>query len=131
MAASFAYMGFGGEGVQVRDVLHVFDLYRLIKIQLENMERLSGRTYNVGGGNAHSTSLRELTALCAKVTGKKLDIGSDPGTRGADIPYYITDNDVVTAETGWRPERSMPEIVDDIVRWLTDNKSMLESVMKA
>ena len=28
-----SYMGFGGEGLQVRDVLHVADLYELIRIK--------------------------------------------------------------------------------------------------
>ncbi len=45
------YTGFGGQGKQVRDVLHVHDLFDLLLLQLESPERWDGRVYNVGGGN--------------------------------------------------------------------------------
>ena len=45
------YTGFGGQGKQVRDILHVHDLFDLLLLQLEAPERWDGRVYNVGGGN--------------------------------------------------------------------------------
>ena len=56
-----SYMGFGGHGLQVRDVLHVDDLYDLIVRQLNGLNEYSGSLFNVGGGMASSVSLRELT----------------------------------------------------------------------
>jgi CDP-paratose 2-epimerase len=90
-----AYTGFGGYGHQVRDVLHVADLLDLICRQIDAFERHSGKTYNVGGGLALSVSLAELTALCAARTGERLELGSDPTTRPADIRYYVTDTAAV------------------------------------
>jgi CDP-paratose 2-epimerase len=48
------YIGYKGEGLQVRDILHVEDLYKLLCIQLKNMKEHRGKIYNVGGGPLQS-----------------------------------------------------------------------------
>ena len=40
-------MGFGGYGLQARDVLHVDDRYDLITRQLAGLDAYSGRLFNV------------------------------------------------------------------------------------
>ena len=64
--APLSYNGFGGAGLQVRDALHVDDLYRLIRDQVVQMPAHSGKTYNVGGGAECSVSLAELTEACVE-----------------------------------------------------------------
>ncbi len=125
-----SYMGFGGHGHQVRDVLHVDDLYDIMALQLADLDRWDGSLFNVGGGHAISVSLRELTALCVGAGGKSLDIAGVAETRDADIPYYVTDHGRVTAATGWTPVRGMERIVDDIARWLVDNRVRLEPILR-
>jgi CDP-paratose 2-epimerase len=124
-----SYMGFGGRGLQVRDVLHVDDLYDLIVVQLNRLDELSGRVFNVGGGMAISVSLRELTAICQKLSGRSIAIGQVPETRGADIPYYVSDCAAVTGATGWQPKRSLQQLLDDVWRWLNDNRAQLEPIL--
>lgn len=119
------YMGFGGRGHQVRDLLHVDDLYALLRLQMANLDRLSGRVFNVGGGNEVSVSLRELTSLCERISGRVVVMASDPVTSEADVPYYITDNNQVTAATGWKPVRLPETILADIHFWLNDRRDML------
>jgi CDP-paratose 2-epimerase len=119
------YSGFGGEGRQVRDILHVDDLCDLLHLQIVELDRHSGRTYNVGGGAPQSTSLRELTSACRRLTRNQLEIGADPATRDADVPYYVADNAAVTAATGWRPSRSLDRLLDDIYRWLAAHREAL------
>ena len=123
------YIGYGGQGRQVRDILHVDDLFRLVLHQMDHAEVLSGRTFNVGGGLAGSVSLKELTAICEDLTGNRLEIGSEPGDRAGDIPYYVTDNRRVTEATGWRPEHDVPSIMADIHRWIIDHESALRSIL--
>jgi CDP-paratose 2-epimerase len=129
---ALAYTGFGGEGLQVRDILHVDDLHRLVVRQLARLEESGPSTfavYNVGGGHAGSVSLRELTAHCAELTGRRVAVGTDPDTRPADVPYYVTDTAHVRVATGWAPTRSVPETVEEIVRWLTDHRAALEPLL--
>jgi len=126
---ALAYTGFGGEGLQVRDILHVEDLYELIKRQLRQLDRCCGATYNVGGGSELSVSLRELTQWCQRLTGRFLQIGQVAQTRPADVPFYVGDSGSVQAATGWRPRRKLDGLLDDIHRWLVDERARLEPIL--
>lgn len=123
------YIGFGGTGKQVRDVLHVDDLFDLLQRQLDLLPELNGKTFNVGGGVPISVSLQELTALCQEITGNTVPIQSQAETRQADIALYLTDNSRVTAATGWEPKRSARQIVSDVYDWLRANESQLKSIL--
>jgi len=126
-----AYMGFSGRGLQVRDVLHVDDLYDLVAVQVRDLERHAGKVYNVGGGAERSVSLCELTALCAERApeGVSVRIDRDPTTRAADIPWYVTDNAEVAAASGWVPRRSLASLLDDVFAWLADHADRLRPIL--
>ena len=123
------YKGFGGDGAQVRDVLHADDLFDLVALQLADPTPHQGRVLAVGGGADNSVSLRELTQLCEEATGRTLDLGSDPPTPPSDIPYYVTDNRRAIAETGWAPKRSIGELLTDVFQWLSDHREALAPLL--
>jgi CDP-paratose 2-epimerase len=123
------YIGYGGQGKQVRDMLHVEDLLDLVCIQLARLDELNGRIFNVGGGRAVSTSLLELTALCQRYTGNTIPISSDPENRAADIPLYLTDNSRVTESTGWTPTRSADMILEEVCAWLREHQGALRPLL--
>lgn len=123
------YTGFGGAGKQVRDLLHVDDLFDLILLQMATPEAWDGRIYNVGGGREVSVSLRELTDLCRAETGRELPIGSHPETSPVDLRAYLTDTFRVGADFGWRPARSPARIVRDIRTWIDENRESLAPVL--
>jgi CDP-paratose 2-epimerase len=123
------YIGFGGQGKQVRDVLHVDDLFDLLQLQLEAPERWDGRVYNVGGGNGVSVSLRELTALCVAETGKSVPIASVLDTAGVDLRIYVTDSGKAEADFGWRPTRGTAHIVRDIRAWIERHQETLKGIL--
>jgi CDP-paratose 2-epimerase len=124
-----AYIGFGGKGHQVRDVLHVSDLGDLIGIQLAQRDRLRGEVMNAGGGLANSVSLAEFSEICATLTGEKLDLRSQPETRAGDVPIYITDNTRVTERFGWSPRRSVDDIAADLHRWVAEHGDDLRNTL--
>lgn len=126
---SLTYTGFGGEGLQVRDVLHIDDLCSLVGQQIADLARHDGATYNVGGGPERSVSLAELTELCRERAGRTIPIGGNPATSAADVPYYVTDNSHVTRETGWSPRSGVTELLDDVFQWLRDYRGTLEPFM--
>jgi CDP-paratose 2-epimerase len=127
--APLEYMGFGGRGLQVRDILHVEDLYDLIVRQLSNMESHKGLIYNVGGGLSVSVSLAELTRACAARVGRAITVRGEATTRPADVPYYVTDNTRVTEATGWQPSRTVDSILDDIFAWLKTDRLQLQPLL--
>ncbi|TDH20813.1 NAD-dependent epimerase/dehydratase family protein [Segetibacter sp. 3557_3] len=125
-----SYFGFNGSGKQVRDVLHIEDLFRLIDHQIHHFSQVSGSTFNAGGGLKSSTSLKELTSICKAVTGTKLAEHAVTEKRKGDIPWYITDNKKITSVTGWAPGKSVYEIVEDVFHWINKNEQQLKGVFK-
>ncbi len=123
------YIGFGGAGKQVRDLLHVADLFELVKLQLARLDLWDGRVYNVGGGLEVSASLLELTQVCAEVTGRTVSIGSEPATNPVDLRIYLTDARRVAADFGWTPQRDVRAIVEDIARWVGDHREQLSPIL--
>ena len=127
---SLKYIGYGGEGKQVRDLLHVDDVVKLIDLQIHQIEKFEGKIYNVGGGIENSASLLEMTSICEKITGNKIQIDSEVETRAADLRIYITDNSLIEKEIGWKPTKNVEQIFTDIFHWIKENENQLESILK-
>jgi len=123
------YTGYGGTGKQVRDMLHVGDLFRLVDKQIHDMKLFNGEVFNVGGGNYSSASLLELTSLCESITGNKIRIDPVPETNKADIRIYLTDNTKITERCGWKPEIQLKETLNGIFNWIRDNESPLIKIL--
>ena len=124
------FIGYGGTGKQVRDFLHVLDLCELLELQLRQIKKLDGQTFNVGGGVAVSASLRELTAECQRVTRNRVKIRRVTGTRPADLRVYLSDCGKLKKATGWRPKRTIRGIVEDIYQWIHDHDRILEPILR-
>ncbi len=123
------YIGFGGRGKQVRDLLHVEDLLELLDEQLLHPDRWDGATINVGGGRACSLSLLETTALCAEITGHRVEVGSVAETRPGDVPIYISDCSSLARLSQWRPRRDATEVLSDIHSWICAHEPALHSAL--
>jgi len=124
-----SYIGYGGEGKQVRDFIHVDDLYRSIKTQLENFDEYSGQTWNIGGGLANSVSLKELTNLCEEITGNKINISSIKEDRPADLRFFITDSTKFKDKSGLSWEKNDKQTVKEIYDWIKQNEKDLKSIL--
>lgn len=123
------YTGYSGTGKQVRDVLHVEDLFDLLVKQLDHATGWDGTPFNVGGGNEISTSLRELTKVCQDITGNHVDITSVPETSPLDLRIYVTDARRVQREFNWAPQRSVSKTVEDIFHWIQQNSEQLKPIL--
>jgi CDP-paratose 2-epimerase len=124
-----SYIGFGGEGKQVRDVLHVDDLVDLINLQLAEPARWDGVVANVGGGREGSLSLAETTALCADITGRHLEVRRAGEDRPGDLPVYISDCSHLFSLTDWRPRRGPRDVLADIHRWVAEHEDALAAAL--
>jgi len=122
---SLKYIGFRGKGKQVRDILHIEDLFELIDKQIAVLPRINGNIYNIGGGRKISLSLLELTALAREITGNHVAVGKDMETRPGDIAVYFTDNRKAEADLGWHPKKTSPQILEDIYFWIHSHEKEL------
>ena len=116
-----SYIGFGGHGNQIRDIIHIDDVCKIILMQIKQIKNKYNNIFNIGGGIKNSISLRDLTSKCNKLTGNKLSIAKVKKTSKFDIPYYITDNSKVQRIYKWMPIKNIKNILDDIYFWLLDN----------
>jgi len=123
---SLKYIGFDCSGRQVRDILHVEDLFQLIILQLQQPSLFQEGVFNIGGGKDYSISLYELTELCQSIAGSSVPIGKDPNTRYADIPIYISDNSKITTACGWKPEKSVKITIKDTFEWIQNTPQIRE-----
>ena len=124
-----SYIGFGGEGKQARDVIHVDDLSDLISLQINDFDRFKGETFNVGGGNEVSASLQEFTGICEEVTGNKINFTAEAENRPGDIPLYISDCSKLFGFTDWRPKKSIKNVADDVFVWINENEKQLKPIL--
>jgi CDP-paratose 2-epimerase len=125
------YTGFGGAGHQVRDLLHPDDLHDLIVRQLDDIDRVSGDVYNVGGGIPGSVSMLELTELCRARLDREVPIGNVPDTSPVDIPLFVCDGRKVAERLGWTASRGPAQIVDEIAGWIEDEEETLAPLFGA
>jgi CDP-paratose 2-epimerase len=123
------YIGFGGTGRQVRDLLHVDDAVDLVERALLDRERFGGLVANAGGGREVSLSLRETTALCEELTGRTGLVTASGEERPGDVPLYVTDNARVTDRTGWRPQRSSRDVLTDIRDWIAAHEDSVRAAL--
>jgi CDP-paratose 2-epimerase len=124
-----SYIGYGGAGKQVRDVLHVDDLCELVEEQLAHFATWAGWLGNVGGGLANSASLQELTAICQQTVGRQTTMGKETTNRQADLRLFIADCGRLFARTAWRPRRDVKQTVADIFHWIRAHEKELQPLV--
>lgn len=106
-----------GDGCQVRDVLHVADAVSAYRRILADIDRLSGRAFNLGGGARNAVSLGDVLAEIGRRTGRAPVIGRSDWRKG-DQPWFVADTRRLEAAIGWRATIGWQEGLMDLTRWL-------------
>ena len=125
-----SYIGFGGKGLQIRDIIHIADVCKLITKQIKKINKINNLTLNVGGGSKNLISLKNLTKICQKITSNRIRIFSEKTTSEYDIPYYVTNNFKVKKIYNWHPKKNILDIIKDVYKWMVLNKKILKKYMK-
>ena len=123
---SLSFIGFGGHGNQIRDVIHIKDVCEIIYLQIKNLRKVNNNIFNIGGGSSNAISLRDLTYKCQRLTKNKIKIKRVKNTSIYDVPYFVTDNSKVFKFYKWKPSINIDNILYDIYKWLKENKSLKE-----
>ena len=121
-----SYIGFGGKGNQVRDIIHIEDVCEIILIQMKKMKNIYNQTFNIGGGIKNMISLKSLTKKCQLLTSNNIQISSIKKTSKFDIPYYVSDNQKIYKFYKWLPSKNISQIIQDVYNWLINNKMLLK-----
>ena len=76
--------------------------------------------------NYNINSLNNLTKICQKITKNKIEISKQTKTSIYDIPYYITNNNLISKTYKWKPKKNIYNVVMNIYMWLSNNKNNLK-----
>jgi CDP-paratose 2-epimerase len=118
------YIGFGGNGHQVRDCLHPRDLSELMGMQMRRTEK-AGRVWNVSGGTNNSISLANLSRWCESRFGRH-QVAVEPSVRQYDVPWLVLDSTHTETEWNWRPATKLEGVLEEIARHAEKNPHWLE-----
>ena len=116
-----------GDGKQVRDVLFVDDLIRAFDAALERIDSVSGNIFNIGGGPRNTISLHDLIGVLKSEVNSSLSV-SHSDWRPGDQPIYVSDIRKAHDVFGWEPQVDWETGVTELIRWVKDNRRMLESM---
>jgi CDP-paratose 2-epimerase len=122
------FIGFGGNGYQVRDCLHPRDLVPLLKKQFDSEQVNSvgavPRICNVSGGAVNSISLANLSRWCAERFGN-LEISSSSEARPFDIPWMVLDSSQAKSLWEFEMATSLESILLEIAVHADENPDWL------
>ena len=126
------YIGFGGSGNQVRDVLHPDDLSKLVVKQIHStgsarQSNPEGRPIvcNVAGGSTAAISLRQLSHWCDARFGIHIVDPSD-AERPFDLPWVVLDSALAKYHWDWQPEVPCEAVLEEIALHAESHPNWLE-----
>jgi CDP-paratose 2-epimerase len=67
--------------------------------------------------------------LCASITGNQIEIGSSIENRAGDLPIYVTDNSKITAFSGWKPQISVPTLLEEVHEWFILDEASIKAIL--
>jgi dTDP-glucose 4,6-dehydratase len=106
-----------GDGLQVRDWVHVTDNCRALTAVLEHGRK--GETYHIGGGNPLPNIA--VLKLLLEILGKPETLLTSVTDRLGHDRRYAVDFRKTTAELGWKPEIPFEEGLRSTAAWYRDN----------
>jgi CDP-paratose 2-epimerase len=106
-----------GDGLQVRDALHVSDAVAAWIGALERIDRISGRVLNLGGGPENSVSLLELLDLIGELRGST-PVARFAPRRPGDQPWYVSNIAAICETLGWQPRTNLRAGLLSLHEWL-------------
>ena len=113
-----------GEGLNVRDWLHVYDHCAGIDLVMRNGR--NGEVYNIGGHNERhnidvvKTILKELNKPESLITYVK-------DRKGHDLRYAIDPTKIET-ELGWKPKYNFESGIKETIQWYMDHQEWMDDV---
>lgn len=119
------FIGFGGQGHQVRDCLHPRDLVPVLRQQMASRPGANAAVTNFSGGLAHSMSLRQLHDWCERRFGPR-PVEAEAVERAFDVPWLVLDSTTAARRFGWRPATPLETVLEEIARHATENPKWLE-----
>jgi dTDP-glucose 4,6-dehydratase len=114
-----------GDGMQVRDWLHVSDHCSAIDTVLHKGK--DGEVYNIGGNNEKANI--EIVKLIIGTLGKTEVLIKYVKDRPGHDRRYAIDNTKITTELGWEPAYTFEQGMKETIQWYLENTKWIENII--
>ncbi|WP_315122263.1 dTDP-glucose 4,6-dehydratase [uncultured Clostridium sp.] len=114
-----------GDGMQIRDWLHVLDHCTAIDTVLH--KGVVGEVYNVGGNNEKANI--DIVKLIIKTMGKSETLIRHVKDRPGHDKRYAIDNTKITTQLGWKPSYTFERGIKETIEWYLNNTEWIENVV--
>ncbi|WP_442862179.1 dTDP-glucose 4,6-dehydratase [Alkalibacterium sp. MB6] len=114
-----------GDGMQVRDWLHVSDHCSAIDTVLHKGK--DGEVYNIGGNNEKANI--EIVKLIIGTLGKTEGLIKYVKDRPGHDRRYAIDNTKITTELGWEPAYTFEQGMKETIQWYLENTKWIENII--
>ena len=114
-----------GNGMQIRDWLHVSDHCKAIDIVLHKGK--NGEVYNIGGNNEKANI--EIVKLIIHALDKSESLIEYVQDRPGHDRRYAIDNTKITAELGWTPEYTFEQGMKETIEWYLNNEAWMSNIV--
>ncbi len=114
-----------GDGMQIRDWLHVEDHCEAIEVVLRTGKL--GEVYNIGGNNEKANI--EIVKLILSTLNKGESMIKYVSDRLGHDRRYAIDNTKITTELGWAPKYTFEVGMKETIQWYLDNGEWLQRVI--
>lgn len=102
------------DGTGVRDFIHVMDIAKAHILAIRNFENIRNSVFNLG--NKEGYSVLDILKIAESMFSRKLNyVFSD--RRPGDPGILIASNDAIFQKIGWKPERSIEDIISSSYQW--------------
>lgn len=120
-----------GDGKQVRDILFVEDLIEAMLIAKNQIDKVNGMAFNMGGGASNSISLLELVAKINDLQDTKIPLKFSEWRPG-DQKYYVSDTRLFKNLSSWEAQTSAHDGIKKLYYWLLNvqDKATLQQKAK-
>jgi len=113
-----------GDGMNVRDWIHVSDHCRAVLTVLEKGQ--PGEVYNIGGNSERANI--EITKLLIELLGKDESLMEFVPDRPGHDRRYAIDAAKIKNELGWEPQTDFTRGLKDTIRWYIDNQPWWQAI---
>jgi len=114
-----------GDGMQVRDWLHVSDHCSAIDTVLHKGR--DGEVYNIGGNNEKANI--EIVKLIIGTLGKSENLIKYVKDRPGHDRRYAIDNTKITTELGWEPAYTFEQGMKETIQWYLENTEWINNIV--
>jgi dTDP-glucose 4,6-dehydratase len=115
-----------GDGSQVRDWVHTFDVSRALDLALHHkqFEKIKNQVLHVGSGVP--VSILDIAKLVVKYLHLPEDLITFIGDRPGQVACHISSTQKTKELLGWEPHISFEQGIQDVIEWYKANQSRLE-----